>query len=177
MEKRLGAGEKPRRAERPPEVEVCRIVIVDGDEQRAQALARGLRAVGTMSIVSLPHGLDGLAVIPLDADVGVIELGACNPYGFTWASTLASRGAEIVFFASDAHCVQVVAARNLGISRILPTDDLGAWLSRAVSSLTRCVRARRVLAETLLQIPPVPGGSVGDAIPPLLSLSVAEQQF
>jgi hypothetical protein len=88
----------------------------------------------------------------------------------------AAPGAEVVFVAETMDAPEVHAARDIGISRFVPTAELSGWLSVAAEPLARLSRARRSFETAERAVSNLPGWEV-QPTNPKVPLSLAEQRY
>jgi DNA-binding NtrC family response regulator len=86
-----------------------------------------------------------------------------------------SPGAEVVFLVEGLDMPEVRAARDVGMSRFVPTAELACYLSVAALPLARLARARRTLDDAQRDVARLPasGESRGSPLP----LAVAERRY
>jgi CheY-like chemotaxis protein len=128
--------------------------LVAGSEERARQLAGEARPEVAL-IDLLTGGSAGMAL--------AFDLQRAAPH------------VGVVFFVDDDAAPEAQAARDLGISRVVPLARLPAWLAQSLVPLADIARAQRVLEaarSALGREPPAPGA------PPLsLRLPVAERRY
>jgi DNA-binding NtrC family response regulator len=88
----------------------------------------------------------------------------------------AAPGAEVVFVAETMDAPEVHAARDIGISRFVPTAELSGWLSLAAEPLARLARARRSFETAERAVSDLPCWEV-EPTSAKVPLSLAEQRY
>jgi hypothetical protein len=152
---------------------------LSGDDrlQIAGALRRAAICVET----TLVGDTDAERAVDVEAiDVAAIKFTG-EPAGLVFAAELAQRApwVQVVFWASEQAPTAAAAAqvaRSLGISRVIPQSRVAAWLTAAITPLTRLARARRAALEAEATIPCVPELPLKNCTSPI-ALPEAERQF
>jgi hypothetical protein len=158
------------------QVEVARAVLVDENQLRASTLAGALKAAADDVIVV--SGPDGLALRDalFPADLVLLALGGRHVSALATGAEAVQRNpyAEVIFYCDDPDAPEVAAAAVLGITRIVPAQQIGPWLTRAGGLLARAACLRRAAAEMLATVPAPPTLAADDATAARLPLPTAE---
>jgi DNA-binding NarL/FixJ family response regulator len=158
----------------------ARVVVVDDNHLRASALAAAIKASSDVVItVTAPDGR-AFAHDLLPADLVLLALGGRSVSALAAGAEAVQRNpyTEVVFYCDNPDAPEVAAAGVLGITRIVPAQQMAAWLSRAGSLLARGAFLRRSAAAAIAAVPrpPTLAAVVGEA-PPRIPLPTAEMQF
>ncbi|MES1209663.1 MAG: hypothetical protein ABUS79_27320 [Pseudomonadota bacterium] len=160
------------------QADVARVVLVDENQLRASTLAGALKAAAEDVVVVT--GPDGLALRDelFPADLVLLALGGRQVSALAAGAEAVQRNpyVEVIFYCDDADAPEVAAAAVLGITRIIPAQQLGAWLTCAGGLLARAARLRRAAAAMLATVP-APPLLAADAAAARLPLPTAEMRF
>jgi DNA-binding NarL/FixJ family response regulator len=160
--------------------QTARVVLVDDNQLRASSLAAALKGSSDMSMVVLPALDDRSARSELfPADLVLLALGGRQVSALATGAEAVQRNpyTEVIFYCDDPAAPEVAAAAVLGITRIVPAQQMGNWLGRAGSLLARAAFLRRAAAAAIASAPPPPtllAAAEGRARMPL---PTAEMQF
>ena len=161
------------------QVDVARVVLVDENQLRASTLAGALKAAAEDVVVV--SGPDGLALRDelFPADLVLLALGGRQVSALATGAEAVQRNpyAEVIFYCDDADAPEVAAAAVLGITRIVPAQQMGAWLVRAGGLLARAACLRRAAAAMLATVPAPPLLAPEDPAAARLPLPTAEMRF
>ena len=171
----------PGAEQRPGEgaTEVARVVLVDENQLRASALAAALKAAaGDVVVVSGPDGW-ALRDELFPADLVLLALGGRQVSALGTGAEAVQRNpyAEIIFYSDDPDGPEVAAAAVLGITRIVPAQQMAGWLTRAGGLLARAACLRRAAAALVASAPPPPQLEADPANLSRLPLPTAEMRF
>jgi DNA-binding NarL/FixJ family response regulator len=158
----------------------ARVVVVDDNQLRATSLAAAIKASADVLITIMPPDA-GKPANELGApDLVLLALGGRNVSALAAGAEAVQRNpfAEVVFYCDNPDAPEVAAAGVLGITRIVPAQQMAAWLSRAGELLARGAFLRRAAAAAIASAPRPPTlASVGDQPPRPIPLPTAEMQF
>jgi len=161
------------------QVEVARVVLVDENQLRASTLTAALKA--TAQDLAILSGPDGWALRDqlFTADLVLLALGGRQVSALATGAEAVQRNpyAEVVFYCDDAETPEVAAAAVLVITRIVPSQQMAPWLSRAGALLARAACLRRTAAAMLAAVPAPPALAVDEAATASLPLPTAEMRF
>ncbi|HEX3763088.1 MAG TPA: hypothetical protein VHW23_30535 [Kofleriaceae bacterium] len=136
-------------------------MVVDSDTEAAEALALKLTTqfpgIRVVTAICQCAG-QSPAEISSDIDLIIVRLSALGSSELAYALGLlqVTAASQIVFWAEDAQCPQVSAARAVGIRTIVPADPFWPWLCEAMPSLVLKARGQRILDKAERAMPPVP---------------------
>ena len=162
------------------QIDVARVVLVDENQLRASTMAAALKAAAEDVVVV--SGPDGWALRDelFPADLVLLALGGRQVSALATGAEAVQRNpyAEVIFYCDDPEAPEVAAAAVLGITRIVPAQQMAAWLTRAGGLLARAACLRRAAAAMIADAPPAPklegdGGSPTTRLP----LPTAEMRF
>jgi DNA-binding NarL/FixJ family response regulator len=157
----------------------ARVVVVDDNQLRATSFAAAIKASADVMITIVPSDsgtVDQLA----GADLVLLALGGRNVSALATGAEAVQRNpfAEVVFYCDNPDAPEVSAAGVLGITRIVPAQQMVGWLSRAGELLARGAFLRRAAAAAIASAPRPPTlASVVDQSPRPIPLPTAEMQF
>jgi DNA-binding NarL/FixJ family response regulator len=158
----------------------ARVVVVDDNQLRATSFAAAIKASADVMITVMPSD-SGRPVEELaGADLVLLALGGRNVSALATGAQAVQRNpfAEVVFYCDNPDAPEVAAAGVLGITRIVPAQQMVAWLSRAGELLARGAFLRRAAAAAIASAPRPPTlASVVDQPPRPIPLPTAEMQF
>lgn len=170
----------PRKDASTDQAEVARVVLVDENQLRASTLSAALKAAA--DDVAVVSGPDGWALRDelFPADLVLLALGGRQVSALATGAEAVQRNpyAEVIFYCDDPDAPEVAAAAVLGITRIVPAQQMAAWLTRAGALLARAACLRRAAAAMIAAAPPAPaleGDAAGSAA--RLPLPTAEMRF
>lgn len=161
------------------QVDVARVVLIDENQLRASTLAATLKAAAEdVVVVSGPDGL-ALRDALFPADLVLLALGGRQVSALATGAEAVQRNpyAEVIFYCDDGDAPEVAAAAVLGITRIVPAPQMGAWLARAGGLLARAACLRRAAAAMLATVPAPPLLATDDSATARLPLPTAEMRF
>ncbi|HVT07486.1 MAG TPA: hypothetical protein VHO67_08505 [Polyangia bacterium] len=161
------------------QVDVARVVLVDENQLRASTLAAALKAAAEdVLVVSGPDGL-ALREALFPADLVLLALGGRQVSALATGAEAVQRNpyAEVIFYCDDGDAPEVAAAAVLGITRIVPAQQMGGWLARAGGLLARAACLRRAAAAMLANVPAPPLLAADDPAATRLPLPTAEMRF
>ncbi len=157
----------------------ARVVVVDENQLRASSLAASLKvAAEDVVVVSGPDGW-ALRSELFPADLVLLALGGRQVSALATGAEAVQRNpyAEVIFYCDDADAPEVASASVLGITRIVPANQMSSWLGRAGAQLARAACLRRAAAAMIAQAPEPPTLSVDSPTAPRLPLPTAEMRF
>jgi DNA-binding NarL/FixJ family response regulator len=167
-------GIEPRR-----QTETARVVVVDDNQLRASALAAALK--GASDTIVVVSGPDSRAMQHdlFPADLVLLALGGRQVSALATGAEAVQRNpyAEVIFYCDDPDAPEVSAAAVLGITRIVPAQNMAAWLSRAGALLARGAYLRRAAAATIAVAPEPPTLATSALDAARLPLPTAEMRF
>jgi DNA-binding NarL/FixJ family response regulator len=165
---------EPRR-----QTETARVVLVDDNQLRASTLAAALK--GASDAVVVVTGPDTRAVHHdlFPADLVLLALGGRQVSALATGAEAVQRNpyAEVIFYCDDPEAPEVSAAAVLGITRIVPAQNMAAWLARAGGLLARGASLRRAAAATIAVAPEPPTLTTSALDAARLPLPTAEMRF
>ncbi len=156
------------------------LLVFDTRAERASGLVQELRAGGARLDVTI-FDLDRESKL-LDRDrieVAAVNLDGAAPEGLVFAAELSAQvpSAQFVFwFDGEKSSPGEVAARSLGVQRIVPRARLVEWLAVALEPLARIARAKREQAEAEAALPQIPRPESDRSSKPM-PLPEAERSF
>jgi len=153
----------------------ARVLIYDpGTAPHDLAVRVGGLGVATVTVIGGEPSAD--EVPREELDLAMLGLSRDRLAGLSVAVALSARcpWIETMFWYDDPSGVTAaVAARSLGITRVLPLDRLMKWLEVAFTRLAAAARARRELLRAQRDLPAFPSADLGIR----LSLPEAERGF
>ncbi|HEY7372680.1 MAG TPA: hypothetical protein VIF57_11010 [Polyangia bacterium] len=169
-----GLGGDPAR-----QTEVARAVVVDDNQRRAAALAAALKLSGQLAVSVVAPDDPALRTEMLPADLVLLALGGREVSALGIGAEAVQRNpfAEIVFYCDNPDAPEVSAASVLGITRIVPAQQVAAWLARGGALLARGACLRRAAAACAAAVPRPPTLAAVTEGPARLPLPTAEMQF
>jgi len=161
------------------QTEVARAVVVDDNPRRAAALAAALKLSGPLSVTVVAPEDPVLRDELLPADLVLLALGGREVSALGIGAEAVQRNpfAEVVFYCDNPDAPEVSAASVLGITRIVPAQQMAAWLSRGGALLARGACLRRAAAACASAVPRPPTLAAVTEGPSRLPLPTAEMQF
>jgi DNA-binding NarL/FixJ family response regulator len=157
----------------------ARVVLVDDNQLRASGLASALKSASDrLVIVSASDDRDSRRQL-FPADLVLLALGGREVSALAIGAEAVRRNpyAEVVFYCDEPETPDVAAAAVLGITRIVPAQQMGPWLGRAGALLARASVLRRAAAAAVAAAPPAPTLPRCPPNAAQLRLPVAEMQF
>jgi len=157
----------------------ARVVVVDENQLRASSLAAALKvAAEDVVVVSGPDGW-ALRSELFPADLVLLALGGRQVSALATGAEAVQRNpyAEVIFYCDDTDAPEVAAAAVLGITRIVPANQMSSWLGRAGAQLARAACLRRAAAAMIDQAPEPPTLGSDNPSAPRLPLPTAEMRF
>ena len=133
----------------------ARVVVVDDNQLRATALAAAIKASADAMITIMPPDAGRPVDELVGADLVLLALGGRNVSALATGAEAVQRNpfAEVVFYCANPDAPEVAAAGVLGITRIVPAQQMVAWLSRAGELLARGAYLRRAAAAAIAAAP------------------------
>ena len=161
------------------QVEVARAVIVDDNQRRAATLAAALRLGGQLAVSVVAPDDPALRGELLPADLVLLALGGQDVSALGIGAEAVQRNpfTEVVFYCDNPDAPEVAAASVLGITRIVPAQQMPTWLSRGGNLLARGAWLRRAAAACAAAVPRPPTLVAVTEGPSRLPLPTAEMQF
>lgn len=159
---------------------LTKVLIVDSDQRRSRDAVERLGANGCLALwVAQDRAAAVEAARDHQPEIAVIELGFRDCDGPAVALRVAAMAphVETVFFAGPKDEGEVAAARDLGLGRVVPLDDLISHLDRIVVPLGEAVRLRRRLEEVERRLRLLSDESWGRAGPERIALPEAERRY
>jgi hypothetical protein len=156
-----------------------KVLLVVEQDSASEAVADTLRRQGDLA-ASVAHTSTRAMMLAQDLqpEIAVVDLLFRGSAGIALGIELQRQAPhiEVVFAVPHLGAPEALAARGLGISRLVATAQLSAWLKGSVGPLTEIARARRRLeaAERALGREPSPEP---DAQIAQLPLPVAERRY
>jgi len=159
--------------------ETVRVVVVDDNQLRGSALGSSLKVGSDMTVtVAAPDGrLAHNDLFP--ADLVLLALGGRAVSALALGAEAVQRNphSEVVFYCDDPDAPEVAAAGVLGITRIVPAQQMVPWLARAGVLLARGAFLRRAAAAAIAAAPLPPTLATVTEAPLRMPLPTAEMQF
>jgi DNA-binding NarL/FixJ family response regulator len=167
-------GEAPDR-----QVDAARAVIVDDNQRRAATLAAALKMGGQLVVTVVAPADPALRGELLPADLVLLALGGQDVSALGIGAEAVQRNpfTEVVFYCDNPDAPEVAAASVLGITRIVPAQQMPTWLSRGGNLLARGAWLRRAAAACAAAVPRPPTLVAVTEGPSRLPLPTAEMQF
>ena len=161
------------------QTETARVVVVDDNQLRASTLATALK--GASDTIVVVTGPDSRAMHHdlFPADLVLLALGGRQVSALATGAEAVQRNpyAEVIFYCDDPDAPEVSAAAVLGITRIVPAQNMAAWLARAGALLARGAYLRRAAAATIAGAPEPPTLTTSALDAARLPLPTAEMRF
>ena len=167
-------GEAPDR-----QVDAARAVIVDDNQRRGATLAAALKMGGQLGVTVVAPTDPALRGELLPADLLLLALGGQDVSALGIGAEAVQRNpfTEVVFYCDNPNAPEVAAASVLGITRIVPAQQMPTWLSRGGNLLARGASLRRAAAACAAAVPRPPTLVAVTEGPSRLPLPTAEMQF
>ena len=167
-------GEAPDR-----QVDAARAVIVDDNQRRGATLAAALKMGGQLAVTVVAPTDPALRGELLPADLVLLALGGQDVSALGIGAEAVQRNpfTEVVFYCDNPDAPEVAAASVLGITRIVPAQQMPTWLSRGGNLLARGAWLRRAAAACAAAVPRPPTLVAVTEGPSRLPLPTAEMQF
>jgi DNA-binding NarL/FixJ family response regulator len=165
---------EPRR-----QTETARVVVVDDNQLRASTLAAALKGASDTIVVVTSPDSRAMHQDLFPADLVLLALGGRQVSALATGAEAVQRNpyAEVIFYCDDPDAPEVSAAAVLGITRIVPAQNMATWLARAGALLARGAYLRRVAAATIAVAPEPPTLATSALDAARLPLPTAEMRF
>ena len=161
------------------QTDVAHAVVVDDNPRRAATLAAALKLSGQLAVSVVAPDDPALRGELLPADLVLLALGGREVSALGIGAEAVQRNpfAEVVFYCDNPDAPEVSAASVLGITRIVPAQQVAAWLARGGALLARGACLRRAAAACAAAVPRPPTLAAVTEGPARLPLPTAEMQF
>jgi len=161
------------------QTDVAHAVVVDDNPRRAATLAAALKLSGQLAVSVVAPDDPALRGELLPADLVLLALGGREVSALGIGAEAVQRNpfAEVVFYCDNPDAPEVSAASVLGITRIVPAQQVAAWLARGGALLARGAYLRRAAAACAAAVPRPPTLAAVTEGPARLPLPTAEMQF
>lgn len=132
------------------EVRAARVLVVASERAQRVAILKQLPRVGAGPYWVAEDRPSAVEAARLhQPEVAIIELGLrdCEGPAAALQMRMLVRHVEVVFFSAPDQAGEIAAARDLGLDRVLPFDELFEKLEQVLLPLAECARLRRRLDE------------------------------